>query len=253
MSCVSTKVIVNKNPEIISLKASSPGNCPGAKSMITVEGYPGNSGVWKLYEGSCGENPVASVSTGLFEVSPEKTTTYFVSATGACASLNNCAPVTIQRSLINPQIIQDAGVLSSVETAAQFEWYDCNSDVAIPGAANASFAPAQSGQFRLRIQKDGCEVFTDCVDFIIASFDKEINMPHVFPNPVSDLLRVVLPGSPESAVITVSDLSGREFISEKSDSGTNLMVLKTDHLPAGIYIVRVRSRFNIFTTKIIKK
>jgi hypothetical protein len=253
MSCVSTKVIVNKNPEIISLTASSSGNCPGVKSMITVEGYPGNSGVWNLYEGSCGENPVASGSSGLFEVFPEKTTTYYVASAGACNSSDNCASVTIQRSVINPKIIQDAGVLSTVETAAQLEWYNCTSGLAVPGAIQASFAPAQSGQFRLLIQKDGCEVFTDCVDFIIASFDKEINMPHVFPNPVSDLLRVVLPGSPEYAVITVSDLSGREFISEKSDSGTNPMVLKTDHLPAGIYIVRVRSRFNIFTTKIIKK
>jgi len=252
MSCVSTKVIVNKNPEIISLKASSPGNCPGTKSVITVEGYPGNSGVWNLYEGSCGENPVASGSTGLFEVSPEKTTTYFVSATGACASLNNCIPVTIQRSFINPQIIQDAGVLSSFETGAQFEWYECNSGAAIPGALSASFAPVQSGQFRLRIQKDGCEVFTDCVDFIIASAEKDIYTPRVFPNPVGDLLRVVLPGSPESAVITVSDLSGREYISEKSESGNNQLVLKTDRLPAGVYVVRVRSRLNVFTTKIIK-
>ncbi|MFZ9980857.1 MAG: malectin domain-containing carbohydrate-binding protein [Cyclobacteriaceae bacterium] len=251
-NCLSTKISVDTNPEIFSLAVSPSGICPGTQNTITINGTPGISGIWNLYEGSCGGNLVASGSEGFFEVAPEKTTIYFVAPAGRCNMSDNCESVIIFRVPINTQIFQDAGVLSAEETNAQFQWFDCTSGLPVAGASDASFSPARSGEYKLRIQKDGCEAFTECIDFIVASASKEKNKPHLFPNPVGDFLRVVLTPEMESAVVTVSDVSGREFISEKSASDSNLILLKTDWLPAGIYVVRVHSSPNVYTTKIIK-
>lgn len=252
MSCGSTKITVNQKPKILSLTANSSGTCAGTLSTIVVEGYPGISGIWNLYEGSCSGDIIATATSGVFEVIPEKTTTYFVAPACGCNAENICSSVTIQKAVIDTQLIQDAGVLTSVEAGAAFEWFNCSSDTPLAGATNASFSPGQSGKYKLKIRKDGCEAFSDCMDFIVASVGKENRGPQFYPNPVGDYLEVVFPGTHQPYLIIVSDLTGRVHIRERADKGVVSLTIKTEGLPSGIYIVQVRSGLSMFHSRIIK-
>jgi len=87
-SCVS--------PSINSVSASVTEICNGGSTVITVNGNLGSATAWNLYTSSCGGTLVASNTTGIFQVSPTLTTTYYIKGEGGCGIATSCETIEIK-------------------------------------------------------------------------------------------------------------------------------------------------------------
>jgi subtilisin-like proprotein convertase family protein len=83
------------DPTITNFTASANPICNGNSTTLTVTGSLNDATAWHLYSGSCGGTLVASNSTGIFNVSPTTTTTYFVRGEGGCVTPGTCQQITI--------------------------------------------------------------------------------------------------------------------------------------------------------------
>ncbi len=86
---------LQEEPEITSVSAGSVVLCAGESTTITISGSLNDATAWHLYTDGCGLTPAASNSTGLFEVSPSATITYFVRGENPCAPPGGCEEITI--------------------------------------------------------------------------------------------------------------------------------------------------------------
>lgn len=72
----------------------------------------------------------------------------------------------------------------------------------------------------------------------------------VFPNPATDVVNVDL-GSTSNASVELSDVTGKVVASVNAASG--VVALSTANVPAGLYVVSVRSEAGVSTSKVLVK
>jgi len=79
----------------------------------------------------------------------------------------------------------------------------------------------------------------------------------VYPNPVSDVMNLVLnPGKSRSVMISVLDMSGRTVLNKKYEiQAEDLSTLKipVSELPSGMYMVKIQAGTNVIARKMIVK
>lgn len=79
---------------------SSNGNliCPGDTTILSVSNTSilNDANLWHLYSGSCGGTLIESNTTGIFEVNPALTTSYYLRGEGGCLSNLTCISLTIK-------------------------------------------------------------------------------------------------------------------------------------------------------------
>ena len=97
-------------PALYSLNSSVKEVTIGQPVTISVSGKLNSAEKWVLYSGSCGGTLVASSATGVFEVTPTESTTYFVRAEGSCVNAAGCSEVGIS-------VIQAPSLTSSDNTS----------------------------------------------------------------------------------------------------------------------------------------
>jgi hypothetical protein len=83
------------DPVISSVVAVSDTICRESVSIITVTGNLNDASSWNLYSGNCGGPLVASNTSGIFNVTPDSTDTYFVRGEGGCVTSATCDQVTV--------------------------------------------------------------------------------------------------------------------------------------------------------------
>ncbi|TRX48571.1 T9SS type A sorting domain-containing protein [Fulvivirga sp. M361] len=77
---------------------------------------------------------------------------------------------------------------------------------------------------------------------------------HLYPNPVTDVLHVYLPGEvSEEVQVKVSTLNGLLLLHHTLTNQTGELTLSTSSLKPGIYVVELSSKTNIYQNKIIKE
>lgn len=77
------------------------------------------------------------------------------------------------------------------------------------------------------------------------------NAPVVFPNPVGDVLDVLVPTGFGSTTVSVTDLSGKTIIS--GDFNGSEIRMDAGKLNSGVYLVRIANESGSYVTKIIKQ
>ncbi|MEY4929811.1 MAG: hypothetical protein RI909_535 [Bacteroidota bacterium] len=147
---------------IVASFTSSAAICKGATATLTVSGNLGGASIWSLYTGSCGGSLVASNTTGIFEVSPSVTTTYYVRGEGGCVVPATCASVDVVVKNVNTTVTLAVETLTATLSNATYQWIDCNGNADIAGATNQSFTPTESGTYSVRITSNGCTEVSSC-------------------------------------------------------------------------------------------
>lgn len=171
------------DPIIASVTSSSPQICAGETVTITVNGSLGTASMWNLYSSSCGGTLVASNTTGVFELTPAQTTTYYVRSEGGCDPMTTCFPVTVNVKVVNTEVTLANNVLTATISGAAYEWINCDGDTVIPGENGQSFAPTESGSYAVRITHNGCTAVSECiavcydVEPVITSFTSSASTP----------------------------------------------------------------------------
>ena len=84
--------------------------------------------------------------------------------------------------------------------------------------------------------------WVDKVDFSKFAFVSEQaaqKLPLIYPNPASDLLNVMWPGNTEGNGILITDMTGRELVSQRAEDGGRFMSIGLENLPSGFYIYSI--------------
>jgi hypothetical protein len=143
--------------------------------------------------------------------------------------------------VIDVSVNQSEDTLTAV-TDALYQWLDCNNDFGlIQGAVDRKFTPAVSGDYAVKISKDGCVDTSACFAVVITGmfYNTLGDGLNIYPNPANSVLTIDLPQAYEKTDIEVRNLSGQMVIKEMHSRRQKIEL--TLSLPAGLYLLSVKN------------
>lgn len=146
--------------------------------------------------------------------------------------------------------------LTAHATGVTYQWIDCGTGQAIPGASNASFTPSQTGDYAVAISNNnGCKDTSDCYHITITPNSTNDLMlsgqVQVYPNPGSGVYNLGLAEGYTPAEIRVYNILGKEVLSLHTTERNTSIVLDA---PAGLYFMQIKLKNGqILDRKIVHK
>jgi hypothetical protein len=141
--------------------------------------------------------------------------------------------IIVPNTLTANQVVADNGVLTSAAEADTYQWYE-NGSILVGNTSRSYDFQEGGGVYEVVTSDHQCNVVS--APFIMTGL-AEFNDVNVYPNPASDVVRIVSGGTLQT--ISLIDLVGREVAAQTtSQSETSLAV---SSLPGGVYILLVRS------------
>ncbi|MCE2958099.1 MAG: family 16 glycosylhydrolase [Bacteroidota bacterium] len=170
----------------------------------------------------------------------------------------SAAPEVSQSFCINPvqPLVATSGIntgqvtLTSNATSGN-QWF--LNGVVLPGATSASLSVATSGVYKVRVMADDCQSeFSDEIPILITgNLGMDQDDLTVFPNPVDNIIQIF--GMREDITnAMITDLFGHQSTIHLAKQG-NKYVASLEHLPAGLYVLRLRVNGSLHATRILKK
>lgn len=161
--------------------------------------------------------------------------------------------------------IWDLASMDSTRSPIGFDWktYDYANNVYIIEDSLVYFIQDQSGNIQKLIFKEytggssGKFVFErEMISALsVSEIEKSEMNAAVYPNPVSDVMNVVInPGKTSSVEISVYDIAGRLVFDSKYTLQANVLStlqVPLPEIPAGNYVVRIQADKNILSRKVI--
>ncbi|MDB4534799.1 choice-of-anchor J domain-containing protein, partial [Vicingaceae bacterium] len=143
--------------------------------------------------------------------------------------------------IINVSVTQSGTLLTAVESGATYQWLNCTTMTAIPGATNQSFTVTTNGDYAVEITKNGYSATSICytvigVGVIEKSFNNEILL---YPNPTNGNFSIDIGETFNTVKITITDMSGK-LIQSKNYNENQLINLELE-FPAGVYLLIIES------------
>lgn len=132
-----------------------------------------------------------------------------------------------------------AGVLTSLDNTAGWQWIDCATLAPVPGATQHSFTPNAVGSYAVIVTEGFCTDTSSCVQVNLlnqAGFRPELNLV-IFPNPGRGAF--FIHGLPEGmpAQVLVHNSTGQNVWTQRFAAGEEHVVQL--RLPAGLYALTV--------------
>lgn len=122
-------------------------------------------------------------------------------------------------------------------SGAVYQWIDCNTGVAIPGATSQSYSPLVSGSYAVSVDLAGCAGTSDCLPVTVVGLDADrLDRAVLYPNPNSGQFTFD-PGSLSEYSFSVSDMTGRQLVRREVRNGGEVE-LEFD-FPEGMYLMQV--------------
>jgi hypothetical protein len=134
-----------------------------------------------------------------------------------------------------------------------YQWINCdNANSPITGANSTSYTPSVNGNYAVIVSNGACSDTSDCV-LVNNVGMREYSMfdISIFPNPSDDMFTIDLGKSGGAAYLTITDIHGRVVLKDQ-----RLSTQRTDieiDLPAGAYLVQVRSNGYTEIVRLIRK
>ncbi|MEQ9307205.1 MAG: T9SS type A sorting domain-containing protein [Marinoscillum sp.] len=153
---------------------------------------------------------------------------------------------------LSVEVTQTSGVLAALENNSSYQWIDCvNDNLPISGATSQSFQPVESGEYSVRIIKNGCEITSECLAItikVLGSFTATEDIK-IYPNPIADYLTLDVPNNFDGNY-RISDISGKTVYSNSLNGKTKVMLA----LQSGTFIIVITdSQGNSFVDRIVKE
>jgi len=143
--------------------------------------------------------------------------------------------------------------LTSLQSNATYQWFDCYTNQPIDGANAVSFTPAESGEYATTIAQGACNTVSECTMVIIIGVEEMLNENSftVFPNPFEESLTIQNNSQEKISCVEVVDVFGRIVYSESISRTPS--VLQLDQLAAGTYLCRLKAVDKMFSEIVVKR
>ena len=178
---------------------------------------------------------------------------YTLTATDANGCESTVAVEIAEPPALMVAVSQENDTLSVAELNAAYQWIDCDTGAALPGENGPSLIANLSGAYAvIVIDSTGvCRDTSDCIAVFInaaGETDRPTRQAIVFPNPNNGRFTLNLPWKAEGFFY---DAFGNLVQKEAFDSGEHSVIL--EQLPAGFYLLMLRSREGIQTIHLIRQ
>ena len=167
---------------------------------------------------------------------------------GGCDSavMTMLVPTQINNSLSLTQ-----GSISCTNQADAYQWFTCGDEpIAIPGATQHTFYPSENGTYSVRIEKNGCNTYSDCIDFtfpiVSGLMENELAQFYLYPNPNNGRFNLWMM-RPGSMTINIYDIRGA--LKYSVSSGSQEIIPVTLDLESGLYAVHVLEADGMVSTQ----
>ena len=173
---------------------------------------------------------------------------------GAANGCDSIVTLNLTLTLLDTSVTTAANGISSNETNATYQWIDCATGNALPGATNATFLPTANGSYAVVLTSGNCTDTSACVSW---NFNSTTTLPletpiKIAPNPVVDWVTLELPDAQTTYQLQLVHSSG-QVVRQHILQGTTQLDLSD--LPAGLYFLQIGSTSNApwQTFKLIKQ
>ncbi len=144
-----------------------------------------------------------------------------------------------------------ATTITSNETSASYQWYNCDTNLPIDGATNQTYVPIANGNYSVELTSGSCIEISECVEFNTLGLDSFLDSEvFIYPNPVKDKLNVQVIVE-DDLYFDLYDVSGKLILQSKSKNDITSLDLKK--VPQGLYFLKVTSAQKTSTYKIVKQ
>ncbi len=196
---------------------------------------------------STDENPqgICFLNTGSFDVTLIATNG-FGSDTIMLPSFLNVNP------LPPPPVLYESGdtvycIIDPLYTS--YQWYDTSG--LIPGATNSYYVPPATGLYGLSVyNQQGCEAASSAI-INVGIKEKAEEVFRLYPNPVSDLLRIHTPFSNTGATIEILNMLGESIIPLQSITHETFEIDVRNFSP-GFYFVKFQNHERTIEKRFVK-
>ncbi len=144
--------------------------------------------------------------------------------------------------------------ITAVQFGAQYQWFNCNTNLIIAGQTNSSYTATVNGSFAMIITNNGCTDTSDCINITTVGIDKNNDFAgiEIYPNPVHSKLTISSDFAIDIKSVTIFNTAWQTInIEMHVDShGWNF---DTSVLPAGMYIAEIRKEDQVLRMKFVKE
>ena len=182
------------------------------------------------------------------------TGTYAVAVqNGNCMDTSDCFNVPL--SLDTAVIVYGNDTLKSLETFAQYQWYNCGTNSLISGANKQLFIPKDTGSYAVIISLFGYSDTSRCIPIFPVGIAERSSLREsisVFPNPTTGLVTIKLEGEFSNIQLHVRNIQG-QLLKELSFKNDNNIQLELPN-PSGIYFIQLtNSKGERANLKVVKQ
>ncbi|MCX6272617.1 MAG: T9SS type A sorting domain-containing protein [Bacteroidetes bacterium] len=161
----------------------------------------------------------------------------------------------LQVYYINIDVTVNQYTLTAFSTMCSYQWVDCdNGYSAINGAVNQSYTAVSSGNYAVIISQAGCSDTSVCYYIDVTGYNEVADIQaHIFPNPVTDQVRIELDKGYTSVNVSLYDAIGRIVLKQYFNSCNNI-TLPLYQVQNGIYTLQIQLPDGHLTrTRIVKQ
>ncbi|MEX2484293.1 MAG: T9SS type A sorting domain-containing protein [Brumimicrobium sp.] len=200
-------------------------------------------------------SPLANSSTpaGTFEITGVGGQYDFNSPYDGGYQLFPCSVVEEDNCVIDVATSVDEITITANATGVDYQWVDCDDNYAyVPSATSQDFTPTENGNYAvILIENAICKDTSDCVEITTVGLgDNALNTQvKLYPNPFSEELNIE---STDVSIETVEILNAAGQVIFSENIFNESMSVNTNSWETGIYIVKVKSKNNVLTYKIVK-
>lgn len=166
------------------------------------------------------------------------------------ASCDSIITINLTVNTPNNAVTVSGVTLTSNQTAATYQWLDCNSNFSIiAGATNQTFIATANGDFAVDIIKNSCRDTSICytVTGVGITDIYEVSSFAIYPNPAQNDLTIYSTQLNEYS-IEIFDLLGRVLSSELSNEKSKTINLNS--FSSGLYMVKIKTGHSTETKKL---
>jgi len=151
---------------------------------------------------------------------------------------------------VDNTVTQTMTMLTSNQSSASYQWFNCDTDTAISGATNQTFVPIANGNYAVEVTSGTCTERSACLLFDTLGLDSFSSEElKIYPIPAKNFITIEL-SSEISTDLNLFDVSGKIVLSKTISES---IALDIKDLPQGIYFLKVNTDKQSGTYKIIKE
>lgn len=169
------------------------------------------------------------------------------------AGCDSTVELSLNVSSVNATATQNGTTLVATPSFAVYQWFNCATNTAFPGATNVSYnTQGLNGSYGVVVTQNGCTDTSNCIAITTGLENNEFsNSIDVYPNPMNNFLNVDLNKNYSNVTVSITDIAGKEMLRSNFE---HVDAIKADVsvLSKGVYFVHLTADDKTAVLKLMK-